>query len=311
MWVTPVLWSGAFLTGAAALVRLSADTVSFLRFAITVALGAVLFRRQILAFLRASPGRRQWAALGWLALVGGVVYHVAFYAGLARSQPPIASVVIATNPMLTALGAALFLRPLRIARHLVIGLALAFAGVVALAADKPIPAGSGMAESASLIERLVGGWGVGETLCLVASVAWATYAVLLQRFRSRSLAGLPTVAVTFFTYAITAAMLLPIVVATGGIGEIPTMTLGDWGCMLYIGAIATVIAYTIYNAAIDRIGAPRVAQVTYAVPALTTLLTLWLVPGFRPTVLTWAGLASVTAGLIVSDGRLAASLRRG
>lgn len=306
MWFVPCLWAGAFLTGAAALRRLSPDMVTFLRFAITAAGGAIVLRRPVARVFASRPTARQWSAILVLALIGGVGYHVTFYAGLARSQPPIASVVIATNPILTTLGAALFLRDRRPTRGLFVGLFLAFVGVVLLAMDKPAHDDATL----SFIDRFTRGWGWGETLCLIASLSWATYALLMQRFRTTLLASLPGAGVTYFIYLFTALCTLPIVLATGSIAGIGTMTIGDWGCLVYLGLIATVIAYTLYNAALDRVGSARVSQVTYAVPALTTLLSLHFVPDFEPHWRTWAGLVTVTIGLVVSDGRVAARMRR-
>lgn len=305
MWVVPILWGGAFLTGASALKRLSPDTVTFLRFAITVAGASIVLHAPILAFLRARPTSRQWLAITLLALFGGVAYHVAFYAGLKETQPPVASVVIATNPILTTLGAAIFLRDRRPTPSIFVGLALAFAGVFLLAMDKPLPD----ADSLGFFNRLARGWGRGETLCLVASCCWAVFAVLMQHFRGSVLKSLPGPGVTVAVYAVTTLLMLPIVVATGGIRAIPSMRASDWGCMLYLGLVATVIAYTLYNAAIDRVGSARVSQVTYAVPALTTLLTLAFDSAFQPSWVTWIGLAVVTAGLVVSDGRLVGAIR--
>jgi drug/metabolite transporter (DMT)-like permease len=304
MWIVPCLWAGAFLTGASALLRLSADTVSFLRFAVTMVGGAIVLRRPALELLRARPSGRAWAAMGFLALVGGVLYHVLFYLGLARSQPPIASVVIATNPMLTALGCALFLHDRRPTRSLFVGLSLAFAGAVCLASDQP----DRLARNAPFLERVVDGWGAGETLCLLASLSWAIFAISMQRFRAGVLKGLPSVGVTYVVYSMTALLLLPCVVATGHIAEVASMNAQEWACILYIGLVATVVAYTMYNAAIDRVGSARVSQVTYAVPTLTTLLSMAFL-GFSPGSFTLIGLVVVTIGLVVSDGRVVAAIR--
>ncbi len=302
MWIIPCLWAGAFLTGAAALQRLSADTVSFLRFAVTVVFGLVLLWRPIRATLAARLTSAQWGAILLLATFGGVLYHVAFYYGLARSAPPIASVVIAMNPILTTIAAAIVMRHRRPTAILFIGLAFAFAGVLALAADKTRAIG---AADASMWERILSGWGEGETFCLIAACAWSVYALLLQRFREGVLAGLPSAGVTYLTYAVTAAMLLPVVIATGGVAEIPTMDTREWGCVLYIGVLSTVVAYTMYNVVLDRIGAARTSQLTYVVPALTTLLTVVLLHTFEPTWRTALGIVLVTTGLVVSDGRFA------
>ncbi|MDZ4756135.1 MAG: EamA family transporter [Phycisphaerae bacterium] len=131
------------------------------------------------------------------------------------------------------------------------------------------------------------------------------YALLLQRFRASVLAGLPSAGVTLLTYGLTAALLLPIVTLSGGIGEIPGMNAVEWFCILYIGVVSTVVAYTIYNIVVDRIGAARTSQLTYAVPALTTLLSFFLLSSFAPTWRAAIGVGVVTVGLVIADGRAA------
>ncbi len=304
MWLVPCLWAGAFLTGSSALLRLSADTVSFLRFAVTIVGGAIVLRRPIRELVASRPSIRAWGAIALLAVVGGVTYHLLFYLGLARSQPPIASVVIATNPMLTALGCAIFLRDRRPTASLFVGLSLAFGGAVCLAADQPDKLG----HDAPFLARMFDGWGAGETFCLAASLAWATFAVLMQRLRGGVLRGLPSAGVTYCVYAMSAMLVLPIVAISGDVREISTMNAREWSCMLYIGLIATVIAYTMYNAAIDRVGSARVSQVTYAVPSLTTILSI-VFAGYVPGRSAIAGLLLVTVGLIVSDGRVVSAIR--
>jgi drug/metabolite transporter (DMT)-like permease len=305
MWLIPMLWGGAFLTGATALREISADTVSFLRFAITIVVGVPIFHAAIRTTLRGLSADRsmrtaRWSAVLVLAATGGVLYHVVFYAGLARTEAPIASVVIAMNPLFTAIGSAVVFRSNRPGVALFTGLVVAFIGVCALAADK-----AGGHESSSLVARIVEGWGTGEWLCLVAAFAWTVYALCLQRFRATLLAELPSAGLTMLVYLVTTLALAPVVVVRGGVAEIAAMSGTAWLCMLYIGILSTVVAYTLYNVVLDRIGAARTAQLTYAVPALTTGLALLLVPSFEPTWRTWLGLACVTLGLVIADGRVA------
>jgi drug/metabolite transporter (DMT)-like permease len=281
LWLVPVLWAGAFLVGSAALNELDFGLVSFLRFAVTVACGVPVFGRAALAVVRARPGRRAWAAIVVLSLTGGAGYHLLFYAGLARTAAPVAAIIIATNPLFTALGAAFFLKDRRATPAMAVGLCLAFLGALLLSVDK---AGG----------PLVAGWGWGETLCLLAAMLWASSTVLLQRFRATVLKGLPGPGVTYLGYVVTALLLAPFAVGA----ELSSISFKAWSCLLYIGLLSTLLAYTLFNLGVDRVGSARTSQVAYAVPALTTLLSVALVPTFHPGWLTWAGLVLVTGGLV-------------
>jgi drug/metabolite transporter (DMT)-like permease len=252
MWLVPALWAGAFLTGASALRDLSPTLVAFLRFAITVVGGAALFGRPAWAVLRARPGARAWLAIGVLSLTSGVVYHLLFYTGLARTPAPVAAIIIATNPIFTTLGVALFLKGRMPTLRLISGLLLAFAGAVSLSAEK---------------QSVGAGVGLGEALCLGASVTWAAASVLLEHFRSTVLKGLPSAGVTYLGYTATAALLLPLAIAQGALHQLPTVSVGAWVCLAYIGLISTVLAYTLFNAGVDRAGSARASNVASAVPA--------------------------------------------
>jgi drug/metabolite transporter (DMT)-like permease len=191
----------------------------------------------------------------------------------------------------------LFLKDRKPTASLFFGLALAFAGALLLAADKPIKATDST------------GWGLGETLCLSASLSWAASTVLLQHFRSTVLRGLPSAGLTYLGYAVTALLLLPIALAQGAAEQLPRVSVNACGCLAYIGLMSTVLAYTLFNAGVDRAGSARASHVTYAVPALTTLLSLGLLPEFHPTYRTWVGLLLVTLGLVISEGSLVSALR--
>jgi len=162
-----------------------------------------------------------------------------------------------------------------------------------------------------LLARLAGAWGRGESLCLAAAFAWASYAVLKQRLRAGPLRGLPGPGVTALHYVLTAAGTLPFALRGGHLRELAAADLRVWACVVYIGVLSTVIAYTLYNAALDRVGSARTAPVAYAVPALTTALS-WAIDGGAH--LTWrtpGGIALVTLGLVVTDGRALRALKGG
>lgn len=298
LWLVPVLWSGAFLTGDRALRALSPATVSFARFAIAAVVAAPILGPSLRGALRQGVSAAAWRAIALLCAVGGVLYHLLFYAGLSRSTGPVASVIIAMIPIFTALGSALFLRDRRVGLAQLAGVALAFAGVCSLASDKPGLAGG-------LAFRLAHSWGAGESLCLLAAAAWSAYVLLLQHLRAGPLRALPGGAVTLLHYALTALGTLPFALADGGLRALAAADGTTWLCLAYVGVASTVAAYTLYNAALDRVGSARVAQVAYLVPALTTGLSWMLHRDAHFTARTALGLSLVALGLLTADGALA------
>ncbi len=152
------------------LAELSPSTLTILRFAIADV--AII---DIIAVWPAARPRFSradlWRLIG-LGVTGVPGYHLALNWGEQRTSASVASLIVATAPVMVALGSAALLGERGTARRW-IGIALAFGGVAVLAfADG----------SADGVDELI-----GVLVSLVAPLMWAVYVIVGKPLADRGL----------------------------------------------------------------------------------------------------------------------------
>jgi drug/metabolite transporter (DMT)-like permease len=203
---------------------------------------------------------------GLLIVLG---YHLFLNFGTRYTTSGIAALVVALAPGMTVVLAALAglerIRP----RH-VLGLTVAFAGVVVVVA-----LGSGQSLSLESAQ--------GPLLVLGAPLSFALYNVVLKPLLGRY----DLLALTAATSLIGTIGLAPLVrpstveVVTGASAEIAAF-------LLYLGVLATLLGYIAWNHGLRGLGPTRAVTYAYAIPPLAVLIgalaldepvTAWLVLG--------------------------------
>ena len=123
-----VVWASAFAAIRVAVASYSPGHVALLRFLVasTVVAGYAVVTRQPL------PERRDWPAIGLAGLVGFAVYNIALNYGEVSVPAGVASLLVATSPIFTALLAASILRE-HVSAWRWGGIALSFAGAALIA----------------------------------------------------------------------------------------------------------------------------------------------------------------------------------
>jgi drug/metabolite transporter (DMT)-like permease len=224
--------------------------------------------------------------LAGIAAINSALPFLLFAWAAERAAAGIGAIANATAVLFTALVALLFYgEPIGKRRWL--GLAMGFGGVVVLASDR------------------VGGVGV-EHAALAGTAAALLYGVGANLIR-RQLVGVPAGAVAATTLLCAAALIFPLAWVTWPSVPIPVTS---WLCVLLLGVMCTGVAFVVYYRLISRIGAPRAATVTYAVP-LFGVFWAWLVLGepLTPT-MAIAG-ALVLGGVALSQSPAGAAAREG
>jgi len=277
--VTLVLWASAFVAirdladevrpGALALGRLAVGALC---------LGLVALRRR--AVLVRPVGTDWWRLLA-IGLLWYALYMVSLNAGERRIDAGTASMLIQLSPILIAVLAAIFLDE-RFTRWIVLGLALAFAGVVL------ISVGSGGSGG----DRDV----LGVLLCLVSAVAYAVSLIVQKPLMSR----LASVQVTWMACSIGAIACLPF--AGELVGDLRAAPLSATLWVLYLGVFPTAIAFTTYGYALTHMSASSLGITTYLVPVITVLLA-WGWIGETPPAMAYVGGALALLGVAVARRR--------
>jgi drug/metabolite transporter (DMT)-like permease len=195
------------------------------------------------------PSRRQ--ALGLLACALLMVYvnQLCFTLGVQRTVAANAVLIIALNPLVSALMAALFLgdrlTPARLA-----GVALGFGGVAAVVLHRPGAA--------------LGHGSLGDLLVLGSVLAWVGGGVLVQRLsRGLDSAVVSTIVFVLGTLPLVLQVLFDPSVA---MPDLARVTPWHWLLVLLSGLLATALGALVWNKALVTLGVARTALYAYWVP---------------------------------------------
>ncbi|WP_052665214.1 DMT family transporter [Nitriliruptor alkaliphilus] len=271
-----VLWGTSGLTATVAYSRgIHPLTVSSWR----MALGAIA----LLPLLRSAPtvaARPTWADARRLAVIGVglAAYQACYFIAVQRAGVSIATLItLGSAPVLVICGERL-LTGRRIAPASAAGIVMAIAGLVALVG---LPAGGGDDVS------------VGAAFAALSALGYAAVTLAGGTLSTRMGAQRLTV----FAFLVAAVLLLPVTVATVGIG-----LAGDplvLAAMLYLGIVPTALAYRLFFTGLQRITASAAALLVLLEPLVATGLAVPLA-GDRLTPVGWVGAAVLLLAVVVS-----------
>jgi len=249
-----LLWGLAFVGIKEVLHDVSPSTLTVLRFAIAdVCLAAVL---AAVPSTRPRFVRRDTWRIVVLGVTGVPMYHLALNWGEARTSASIASLIVATAPVMVAIGSAAVLRE-RVTRRRWLGIALAFSGVAVLASAHHT---GSAATSAG-----------GVAVSLLAPVSWAIYSIVAKPLTERA----SSIQVTAAGMLVGSVILLPLV-SRRTFHEMGGLPASAWAWMALLGVGSSVIGYFIFVWALARMDATKVAVFLYAVPVVA-LVAAWLI----------------------------------
>ena len=270
-----VLWASAFIA-----IRGIGDSLSP---------GALAFGRQLvgalalaaIALVRRPPFPRGRG----LVLVAG--YGVLWFAGytlvlnIAERHLDAGTTAMLVNvaPLLVALVAGVVLKE-GFPRSLMIGIGVAFAGVVLIAAGGIGPHSDP----------------IGIALGLLAAALYAS-GVLVQKVALKTTDALGATWVGCAVGAIALAPFLPQLVTEVAVAPIPATL-----AMVYLGVFPSAIAFVLWAYVLQRSTAGATASATLAVPAIVVLMS-WLILGELPTILGMIGGVVCLAGVAWSRRR--------
>ncbi len=210
-----------------------------------------------------------------LGAVGITGFNLFFFYALQSTSANSAALIMATNPLLTALLAVGFLGERITTRHLV-ALPLALIGVMVVISHGDLHT----LESLSFAR--------GDLLMLAANLAWAMYNVLVRRYMPQ---GSP---IANTSWVMAAGALLLASVALGSDTHLAALDAKASIAMAIMVVGGTVLAYLFWGIGIARLGAARTAIFLNLVPVFAMLVGAVL--GTLPTP------AQIIGGLLVIGG---------
>jgi drug/metabolite transporter (DMT)-like permease len=275
---TTILWGTTFVS-----------TKILLGYGLTPA--EILLYRFILAYLSiwiVSP-RKLWAQ-NWrdellmlgAGVTGGSFYFIFENTALDITLASNVSLIVCTAPVLTAFVIRLFNPQERIHAHLIYGSCIALAGVGLVVFN-----GSFILKISPL----------GDTLSLSAALMWAFYGLILKRLDTRY----PVLFITRKVFIYGILTLLPCFCFDPLRTDIRTLVhpvvLAN---LLFLGWIASMLCYILWNRAVKELGAVRTSNYLYIMP-LVTLLTSASIIHERITVVAIAGSALIIGGVYLAE----------
>lgn len=266
----------------------SASSVALLRFALTLA-GLLLVMAVVRPQGSALAREDRWrvAALGF---TGVAVYHLALNYGEHFVSANVASLIVASMPVMVAVLSRMFLKEdVNAAKWT--GIVIALTGVVVLVLwGTP---GGGLSVKN----------GLGAVVTALAPISWATYTIV-----SKPLVGrYGALRVTTWGIAAGTAMLVPVSLVPT-LHDLGRLNATDWWWLVFLALACSVFAYLVWFYALGRLEPSEVAVWVYFVPLCAAG---WgaVVLGERITPWVALGGAMVLAGVVVTE-RVAPRLAR-
>ena len=215
-------------------------------------------------------------------LTGGSLYFLTENIALEYAPASNVSLIVCTAPVWTALLLSLVYRNERMTRRQTAGCALAFVGVVLVVLNGRFVL--------HLSPR-------GDLLALSAALLWMLYSLVIKRLGDR----LPVAYVTRKVFFYGIVTILPWFAWEPF--DLPVATLrhpAEWGNLLFLGVVASLLCYVLWNAAMTRLGAVRTTNYIYLNP-LVTMLTAALVIDERITPAALCGAALILSGMWLAE----------
>lgn len=247
----------------------------------------IFFARFALAYLCLRPFSRGGMRAGSLrdelmlaaaGVTGGSLYFLTENLALAYAPASNVSLIVCTAPVWTALLLSALYRNERMTRRQTAGAALAFAGMVLVVLN------------GHFVLKLTP---KGDLLALAAALLWMGYSLIIKRIAGKY----PAIFITrkvFFYGLLTILPWFAFEPPRAGL-EVWTRP-AVWGNLLFLGLVASMLCYILWNAAMHRLGAVRTTNYIYFNP-LVTILTAALCIGERITPVALAGAALILCGM--------------
>jgi drug/metabolite transporter (DMT)-like permease len=266
--VTVVTWASAFPA-----IRVGLDGYGPWALGLLRLLVASACLVPVAAVVRLRPlARRHWPRVLAAGLLGQTLYQGLLMTGERTVPAGTASLLIATAPVFSVLGAAVLLRE-RVGRRW-LGMAVAFSGAALVAVSLGV------------------GGGAAALVVLAAALCQGAFHVVVKPLA----VALGAVAATAWTTWAGMVLLLPALPAL--VAQAPTAPAGSTWSAVYLGVVPSALGFLAWTFAVARTSIARSTVSLYLVPVVAVGLSWWWL-GERPTALAVTGGALAVLGVVL------------
>ncbi len=262
--LTTFFWGGTFVAARLAVREAPPFFAASSRFSIAalclVALTVWHARREKRSF-PAPKTFREFALLFSLGLTGIFCYNAVFFTGLKLTTATSGALIVAINPLLTAVLSALWLRE-RVSPTQAAGLLISLVGVSIVISKGSFAVISNFA------------FNKGDLIMLGAPLCWALYSILGKK----ALGAFTPLAATAYAALFGTLLLMPAAVVEHLLlgGPWPSFSFVGWLAILQLALLGTVVGFVWWYQGVGLIGASRAAVFVNLVPFFGALQAAWL-----------------------------------
>ncbi len=273
--ITITIWSSTFIISKILLEVLSPLQVLYCRYAIAIVFLSVIHPKFSLP--------KKWLEELWFLMIGAslVGYFIFENSALQRTYSSNVSLIVATIPVMTALLSMFVYKTSFFNLKGIIGFIVAYTGVAIIIIN-----GS----------KLEGVEPIGDFLAFGAAVMFAIYSVVMEKIDK----AIHLIRLTrkVFVYGF---LVLTVVLLFGGMNLAAIKFNGGViSTLIYLGVVASSLAFIMWNDAIKQIGPVKTNQYIYLVPVVTTVMSA-IVLKERITLLTIIGTIGILVGLYLTE----------
>ena len=218
-----------------------------------------------------------------LGFIGVAAFNSLFFEGLKYTSPVNAALVMATNPVVTMLLAAIILKD-RIRLNHQIGMLLSLIGVVIVVTHG----------SLGILLRLE--VAVGDVIMMAANLCWALYSVLVRRYLKESKPLVTTAATIVFGSLI----LMVCSFHKFSYTQLINQSIETYSALIFMATFGSALAYLFWNYGIEKLGPGNTSLFFNLIPVFTVFIAVLI---GQPLMLSAVlGGSLVIIGVLISAG---------
>lgn len=251
--------------------------IYIIRFVIAYLVILVLTFRKIM-----SDSLKDEALFMICGLCGGSIYYIGENTALQYTLVTNVSLLVTLSPIITVLLTKMMYKTEQLSKGFIVGSIIAFIGVACV-----------IFNSSFNIEVKP----LGDLLSIFAAVSFAIYCIVVKKLNARY--DTLFISRKIFFYGVFTAL--------------PFLTFQDhfmdfailkepvvWMHILFLGVVCSMLAFILWNEAINKLGASRASNYLYFSPVITLIASVWLL-NENVSIVGYIGCALTIGGVIVSE----------